>query len=75
MREAGAPSMGEVVTVLPVVYPPTGGSHDHTTRGLAQRAEGAKRRAAPKEREKRGPGRYRSRDFRAPARLLRVLLL
>src|SRR5215213_11747006 len=34
---------------------PTGGRHGLTTRGPAQRGEGAKRRAAPKEREKRGP--------------------
>jgi hypothetical protein len=74
MIEADVPSTG--VTVLLEVCPPHwGGRHGLTTRGPAQRFEGAKRRAAPKEREKRGPGRYRSRGFRALARLLRVLLL
>jgi hypothetical protein len=37
MIEAGAPSMGEVVTVLPVVCPPHRGSHDRTTKAPAQR--------------------------------------
>jgi hypothetical protein len=74
MREAGATSTGKLQSSRRCACP-TGGSHSRTTRGPAQRFEGAKRRAAPKEREKRGPGRYRNRGFRALARLLRVLLL
>src|SRR5215208_3178520 len=74
MIEAGAPSTW-VCRWFAWCARPTGGSHARTTRGLAQRGEGAMRRAAPKEREKRGPGRYRSQGFRAPDRLLRVLLI
>jgi hypothetical protein len=46
MIEAGAPNTEEVGAVS--CARPTGGGHDHTTRGPAQRGEGAKLTAAPK---------------------------
>src|SRR5215211_8210380 len=44
MIEADAPSTEEVVCRLAERARPTGGSHGRTTRGPAQRVEGAKRR-------------------------------
>src|SRR5215213_2355319 len=44
MREADAPSTGELQVCFPWCARPTGDSHTRTTRGPAQRFEGAKRR-------------------------------
>ena len=47
MIKAGATSTEEVVSAPCCCARPTGGSHGRTTRGPAQRGEGAKRRPRP----------------------------
>jgi hypothetical protein len=63
MREAGGTEHGELQACVTLRRAcPTGGSHTRTTRGPAQRGEGAKHRPRQGAFKKRGRGHYKGRS-------------
>ena len=73
MIEADAPSTEEATLVHRGGARPTGDSHALTTRGPAQRGEGAKEGRAPGRSKSAAKGHYKGRSPKAPPEVLEEL--